>query len=88
MSGYRRVKTMMFEDAAYITDVICKKYTDAYILTNVSHKNKFRVAVNVMANQEAIYNMAKEIQDYLQKTVEVMFLKTTEKANLIIMEDE
>lgn len=78
----------MFADAVYITYVICKKYTDAYILTNVSYKNKLRVAVNVMANQEAIYNMTKEIQDYLQKTVEVMFLKTTEKANLIIMEDE
>lgn len=79
---------MMFADAVYITDVICKKYTDAYILTNMNYKNKPRVAVNVMANQEAIYNMAKEIQDYLQKTVEVMFLKTTEKANLIIMEDD
>ena len=78
----------MFADAVYITDVICKKYTDAYILTNISYKNKVRVAVNVMANQKAIYNMAKEIQDYLQKTVEVMFLKTTEKANLIIMEDD
>lgn len=79
---------MMFRDAIYITDTICKKYTDAYMLTNVIYNGKLRVAVNVMANQEAIYNMAKEIQDYLQKTVEVIFLKTTEKANLIIMEDE
>lgn len=79
---------MMFKDAVYITDVICKKYTDAYILTNIAHKGKLRVAINVMAKQKAIYDMAKEIQDYLQKIVEVTFLETTEKANLIIMEDE
>lgn len=78
----------MFEDAIYITDTICKKYTDAYMLTNVIYDGKLRVAVNVMATQEAIYNMAKEIQDYLQKVVEVMFLKTTENANLIIMEND
>ena len=78
----------MFEDAIYITDTICKKYTDAYMLTNVVYDGKLRVAVNVMATQEAIYNMAKEIQDYLQKVVEVMFLKTTENANLIIIENE
>lgn len=78
---------MMFRDAIYITDTICKKYTDAYMLTNVIYNGKPRVAVNVMANQKDINKMAKEIQDYLQEIVEVVFLKTTGKASLIIMEE-